>query len=84
MTPTEHAITRAALTYTTADDLLDDLCSVSARLATTNDNARDLRHRRDELVAEAVALAAPREAVADAACLSRQRVHTIARRKAAH
>ena len=84
MTPTETAINRAGLAYTAADDLLDDLRSVAVRLATTTDNAADLRHRRDLLVAEAVALAAPREAVADAAGLSRQRVHAIARRQAAN
>lgn len=38
----------------------------------------------DHLVAEGVALAAPREAVANASRLSRQRVHTIARRTAEH
>lgn len=81
MTPTETALRDAGLSYQTAGDVLDDLSSISARLATTTDNADALRHRRDALVAEAVALAAPREAVADAAGLSRQRVRAIARRQ---
>ncbi len=48
------------------------------------DDQRNRPHRRDALVAEAAALAAPREAVAAAAGLSRQRVHAIARRQAKH
>lgn len=49
-----------------------------------DDDQRNRPHRRDALVAEAAALAAPREAVAAAAGLSRQRVHAIARRQAKH
>ena len=84
VTPTERALHRAGLTYATADDILDNIRSVALRLATTTGNARDLRHRRDILVAEACALAAPREAVADATRLSRHRAHAIAQRQAAN
>lgn len=82
MTPTERAIVRAGLDYEIADTL-GDLRDTRRDIAGITDELRRLRDRRDQLITRAVTLGAPREAVAEAAGVSRQQVHAIAQRPAA-
>ncbi|WKK61213.1 hypothetical protein QYQ98_09365 [Corynebacterium sp. P3-F1] len=82
MTLTERAITQAGLTYELADTL-DDLRDTRRDITGITDELRRLRTRRDALIVRAVTLGAPREAIAAAAGVSRQQVHTIVTRSAA-
>ncbi|MGV0410038.1 hypothetical protein ACUY3S_11255 [Corynebacterium resistens] len=62
----------------TSEEIFDGLGDLALRILTLEDELARVKKKRDQLVATAVEMSLPRDEIAWASNLSRQRVHSIA------
>lgn len=75
---TRDAIRRAGFDVVSSKEVLDELGDLALRVLTLEDDLARVKKRRDSLIITAVEVNIPREEIAWAANVSRQRIHSIA------
>lgn len=76
--PTHEAIKRAGFDVVSSDEITSELGDHALRILTLEDDLQRVKKKRDALIVTAVEMGLPRDEIAWAANVSRQRIHSIA------